>query len=280
MFDDFSKRSKAVRAALDLAQDKSWGEVGLADIAAAANLGLADLRREFTCKSDILRAFQAEVDAEVLAKARVAGEAQSPRDRLFDALMTRFEVMQPYKPALKRIACYLRCRPGEAAPLLCGSLASQYWMLASAGAKLDGAGGALRVAGLTAIYGKVFQVWLDDDTPSLDRTMAALDKRLGKGERMLSGMETACGDVCRVHVWLPAARLEARRPARSVSGAGSQRPALISRGGRPRLRDRRDLRVLRRAARHRPDLPRSARPDRPARRAPSPPGAIIGASPG
>ena len=93
MFDDFSKRSKAVRAALDLAQHKGWGEVGLSDIAAAANLGLADLRREFTCKSDILRAFQAEIDAEVLVKARVAGEGQSPRDRLFDAIMTRFEAM-------------------------------------------------------------------------------------------------------------------------------------------------------------------------------------------
>jgi hypothetical protein len=27
--------------------------------------------------------------------------------------------------------------------------------------------------------------------------MAALDQRLGKGERMLSGMETACADLCR-----------------------------------------------------------------------------------
>jgi hypothetical protein len=53
------------------------------------------------------------------------------------------------------------------------------------------------VAGLTAIYGKVFQVWLDDPSPSLDKTMAALDKRLTKGERWLSGMETACEDVCR-----------------------------------------------------------------------------------
>src|SRR4029078_4951570 len=122
MFDDFSKRSKAVRAALDLAKDKGWGEVSLSDIAAAANLGLADLRREFTCKSDILRAFQAEVDAEVLAKAGVAGEAQSPRDRLFDAIMTRFEAMQPYKPALKRVAAYLRCRPADGAPALCTSL--------------------------------------------------------------------------------------------------------------------------------------------------------------
>ena len=199
MFDDFSKRSKAVQAALDLAKERSWGDIGLTDIARAADLSLADLRREFTCKTDILRAFQAELDAEGARQGEAApAEAQSPRDRLFDIVMTRFEAMQPYKPALKRIASYLCCRPGEAAPLLCSSLASQYWMLEAAGAKLDGPGGALRVAGLAAIYGKVFRVWLDDDTPSLDKTMAALDKRLGKGERMLSGIETACADLCRL----------------------------------------------------------------------------------
>jgi hypothetical protein len=198
MFDDFSKRSKAVRTAFDLAKERSWGDIGLTDIARAANLDLADLRREFSCKSDIIRAFQKEVDAEVLSRARPAGEAQSPRDRLFDVVMTRFEVMQPYKPALKRISSYLCCRPGEAAPLLCGSLASQYWMLAGSGAKLDGPGGALRVAGLAAIYGKVFQVWLDDQSPSHDKTMAALDQRLARGERMLSSLETACADACRI----------------------------------------------------------------------------------
>ena len=197
MFDDFSKRSKAVRAALDLAKERDWGAISLADIAHAANLSLADLRRELSCKTDIIRFFQSEVDAEVLARAKPPGEAQSPRDRLFDIVMTRFELMQPYKPALKRISSYLCCRPGEAALLLGSSLASQYWMLAGAGAKLDGAGGALRVTGLAAIYGKVFQVWLDDASPSLDKTMAALDKRLAKGERMLSGIETACEDVCR-----------------------------------------------------------------------------------
>jgi AcrR family transcriptional regulator len=198
MFDDFSKRSKAVRAALDLAKEANWGDITLADIAQAANLSLSDLRREFACKTDIIRAFQHEVDAEVLARARPAGETQSPRDRLFDIVMTRFELMQPYKPALKRISSYLCCRPGEAALLLCSSLASQYWMLAGAGAKLDGPGGAVRVTGLAAVYGKVFQVWLEDTSPSLDKTMAALDKRLAKGERMLSGIETACEDACRL----------------------------------------------------------------------------------
>ena len=198
MFDDFSKRSKAVRAALDLAKERNWGDIALSDIAHAANLSLADLRREFACKTDIIRAFKSEVDAEVLTRARPAGEAQSPRDRLFDIIMTRFEVMQPYKPALKRIFAYLCCRPGEAALLLCSSLASQYWMLVGVGAKLDGPGGVLRVTGLTAVYGKVFQVWLDDASPSLDKTMAALDKRLARGERMLSAVEQACEDACRL----------------------------------------------------------------------------------
>ena len=198
MFDDFSKRSKAVRAAFDLAKERGWGEITLADIAQAAHLDLADLRREFSCKADIIRAFQKEVDAEVLSRARTPAEAQTPRDRLFDIVMTRFEVMQPYKPALKRIASFLCCRPGEAAAVLGSTLASQYWMLAGAGTKLDGPGGALRVTGLASVYAKVFQIWLDDQSPSLDKTMAALDKRLARGERMLSAVERACEDVCRL----------------------------------------------------------------------------------
>ncbi len=197
MFDDFSKRTKAIRAALDLAAERGWSELSLADIGQRAGLSLADLRREFACKSDILRAFQAEVDAETLAKARQAAPEQGGRDRLFDIIMTRFEVMTPYKPALRRISADLCCRPGEAAPLVCSTLAAQYWMLAGAGAKLVGLGGALRVTGLGAIYAKVFRVWLDDASPGLDRTMASLDRKLRKGERMAAGIETACQDFCR-----------------------------------------------------------------------------------
>lgn len=196
MFEDFSKRNKAVRAALELAAERDWGEVTLADIARQASLDLADLRREFACKTDILRAFQAEVDAEVLAKAKPAGRDESVRDRVFDMLMTRFDVMSPYKPALKRIACYMRCRPGEASLLACSSLAAQYWMLAGAGAKLDGARAAVRVAGLAAIYSKAFKVWLEDSSPSLDKTMATLDRGLSNGERTLKNMEKACSVIC------------------------------------------------------------------------------------
>lgn len=68
MLDDDSRRTKAVRAALELARERDWGDISLSDIAQAAGLTLADLRREFTWKSDILKAFQAAVDTEVLTK--------------------------------------------------------------------------------------------------------------------------------------------------------------------------------------------------------------------
>jgi len=51
MFDDFSKRAKAVRAALALAQHRKWGDIALADIAQAAGLSLSDLRHEFSSRA-------------------------------------------------------------------------------------------------------------------------------------------------------------------------------------------------------------------------------------
>ncbi len=215
MLDDFSNRNRAIRAALDLAAEHGWANVSFAGIAQHTGLGLADLRRDFTCKTDLLKGFQSEIDAEVLAKIKPATPEQTPRDRLFDLIMTRFEVMTPYKPALTRINAALSCHPGEAAQLLCSTLASQYWMLAGAGAKLNGAGAGLRVTGLAAIYAKVFRVWLEDASPGLDRTMAALDRRLHSGEHWLTSMETLCGDICRVACgflprgWKPLGRGEA-----------------------------------------------------------------------
>jgi AcrR family transcriptional regulator len=225
MFDEFSKRSKAVRAALDLAQVRDWGDIALADIAQKAGLDLGDLRAEFSSKSDILRAFQVEVDIDVLAKTKQVGPGGSVRDRLFDTMMTRFEVMGPYKPALKRIACYLRRRPGEVSLLACSTLASQYWMLAGSGAKLGGAGAAVRVAGLAAVYSRVFRAWLDDPSPSLDRTMAALDRALNNGERMLATMDTTCKTVSRVLCGLREWKRKARASSKPTPPETDPAPA-------------------------------------------------------
>ena len=45
------------------------------------------------------------------------------------------------------------------------------------------------MAGLGLTYASVFRTWLEDDDPGLARTMAALDRRLRRGERTLGGIE-------------------------------------------------------------------------------------------
>src|SRR5262245_8237704 len=189
MFEEYNKRNKAIVAALELAAEGGWKAVTFPAIAERSGVSLADLRRDFTCRTDLLTAFQAEVDAEVLAKSKLAPPEQSPRDRVFDMIMTRFEAMTPYKPALRRISAALCCHPAEAAQLIPSSLAAQYWMLAGAGAKLDGPGAGLRVAGLASIYCKAFGVWLGDDSAGLGRTYAGLGGRVQEGGEWRYGCE-------------------------------------------------------------------------------------------
>jgi hypothetical protein len=97
--------------------------------------------------------------------------------------------MQPYKAAIRRIRGDLGSSFGEALAQFRPALKSQYWMLAAAGISGEGGRGLLRVQGLLTIYARVFPIWLDDGDPGLARTMAALDRRLRRGESVLRGIE-------------------------------------------------------------------------------------------
>ncbi len=192
MLDSTTPRGRLIAAAFRLAETRGWRELSLGEIAAGADIPLAEMRGEFQSKGQILAAFSRTVDQAVLEKFDKPGD-DVPRDRLFDVLITRFEIMQPYKPAIRRIRDELGMSFGEALAQLRPALKSAYWMLAAAGINGEGGRGLLRVQGLLAIYARVFAVWLDDDDPGLARTMAALDRRLRRGESILRGIERVRG---------------------------------------------------------------------------------------
>jgi ubiquinone biosynthesis protein COQ9 len=187
MLDQTTPKGRILAAALACAASKSWADVTLLDIAEAAQTPLANFRGEgeLASKTDIIAALLRAVDDEVLKRAAKRSEGQEKRDALFDIVMTRFDVLGPHKAALKSIHA-----SGPADFALAGPfLSSQHWMLQAAGIATDGTSGALRVAGLGVTYASVFRTWLEDDDPGLARTMAALDRRLRRGERTLGGIE-------------------------------------------------------------------------------------------
>jgi len=188
MLEGGTARERIISASLRLAGERGWRDLSLGEIAAEAGVPLAELRKEFQSKAQILAAFSRALDIAVIEKFPAPGPDVA-RDRLFDVLLTRFELMQPYKPAILAILDDLRASPGEALAQMRPALKSQYWMLAAAGISGEGGTGLLRVQGLLSIYSRVFKIWLDDDDPGMARTMAALDRRLRRGESIMRGVE-------------------------------------------------------------------------------------------
>jgi ubiquinone biosynthesis protein COQ9 len=194
MLDQFTPKGRILAAALECAGGKSWDTVTLLDIAEAAKLPLAELRNEIGSKTDILAALMRAVDDEVLKRAPKRSEGQSARDALFDIVMTRFDILAPYKKALQSISASGPADLALARPML----ASMQWMLEAAGISTEGAGGSLRVTGLAAVYASVFRTWLEDEDPGHARTMAALDRRLRRGEGAIRNVEQVTSVVQRL----------------------------------------------------------------------------------
>lgn len=192
MLDQTTIKGRLVAAAMKLAAERPWHKVTLTEIADAAGVSLVDVRNEFASKSGVVAAFVRMVDDAVLARAPQRSGKQPARDALFEVIMSRFDVLAPYKPALKSIAAAWTLDPTVA----CAVARSQTWMLRAAGVRADGLDGQLRAAGLGALYASVYRTWLEDDDPGLSKTMAALDRRLRRGEQTLQQVDSAFARLC------------------------------------------------------------------------------------
>jgi hypothetical protein len=157
--------------------------IDMADVAERAALSLAELRDEFSSPLAILAAHVKEIDRQVLANGQEDMEEELPRERLFDVLMRRLELLEPYKEAVRSLLRSARVDPPLALALNSITVRSQQWMLAAAGISSAGPKGLLRAQGLALMYANVLRTWVDDEDPGLARTMAALDDQLARGQR-------------------------------------------------------------------------------------------------
>lgn len=194
MTDQSALETRIVDAAMALAAERPWSEVTLLDIAAKAGVSLAAMRGVLGSKGEVVAAFARRIDDGILSKAVQAPAGQSARDTLFEVVMSRFDALAPYRAALRSI----HAAGVMDTAVVRGFLSSQAWMLNAAGVQTDGVEGGLKVAGLASVYASVFETWLEDDDPGLARTMAALDRRLRRGERTLSSLEEIASAVKRV----------------------------------------------------------------------------------
>jgi AcrR family transcriptional regulator len=193
-------RERIIDAFMALLAEKSIEQIGFAEIAKQAGVSLSELRETFGSTLSILAAQMKETDRAVLAGADDDMAEEPPRERLFDVLMRRLEVLAPHKAAVRSLTRSATRNPGLALALNGLAVRSQQWMLTAADISASGPRGMVRAQGLAVLFASVLRTWVDDDDPGLARTMAALDRALARGQRwsgFLDGVLRIPARVCR-----------------------------------------------------------------------------------
>jgi hypothetical protein len=174
--------TKLVDACLDLAEERGWAAVMPARAAERAGLSLADTYDIARDRAAILRLISRSIDRAVLQRIDV--DAEDPvRDRLFDVLMTRFDVLNERRFAYLAILQGLPASPVSALCSIPRLETSMRWMLNAADIQATGIAGDATVRGLTLVWLAVLRVWAQDESPDMAKTMAALDQRLVQAEQ-------------------------------------------------------------------------------------------------
>lgn len=176
---------------LTLVAEQGWRAVTLGRIAEASGLPLSALYGQYGSKADLLAAYAHRIDVAMLAA--LGGPAAPPadeaaiKDRLFEAIMARFDALTPHKAAMRVL---MRELPADPVALACflqrGLRRGLDWVLAAAELDTAGLPGLVRRKLLGALYLDSLRIWLRDDSTDLSATMAHLDKRLGQTLRLLT----------------------------------------------------------------------------------------------
>lgn len=169
--------------ALALIAEEGYATFTLARLASHAGVPLADVYRAFPARTAVMTELGARIDAAMEAGAP-SGTEGTARDRIFDLVMTRLELLAPYKNALLVFARELPRVPQDAIGAARGLDHASRRVLTMAGLDAGGVRGQMRVQSLTAIYARVLKRWIDDDDPGLAPTMALLDRWLRRAENL------------------------------------------------------------------------------------------------
>ena len=152
--------------------------------------------------------------------------AEEPaRERLFDVLMRRLEVLAPHREAVRSLLRSARAQPaaGFGAQRAGGALAAM-----DADRRRDQRLGSARhdprARAWRCCSARCCAPGCDDDDPGLARTMAALDRALARGQRVFGFLD----DLCSIPSRLCRLRPRRRRAATTMprrSGRGLIRPS-------------------------------------------------------
>lgn len=140
-------------------------------------------------KGDFLELFEDHISKQVsLSVLDIFDGSETPRERLFDILIERFDLMNKYKDGLNVIFSNIPTNPKtilKSTPSLRNLMIDLLdWSKMERNALL----GEIKIIGMAYIYIKTCKTWLNDETPDLSKTMAELDKNLNFADQVANSL--------------------------------------------------------------------------------------------
>lgn len=176
-----TKNDRIINATLKLAGERGWREFSLVDVARQSKLPLSEIYPIYPDKLAILAGYMRRVDVRMLKLLEAEEPAEILRERLFDAIMFRFDTLSEDKGAIYAIHDGIRRDPAALGVLTIPLRRSIRCILEIADIR-RGVLLAYWQAALALILARVSIIWLHDDTEDMARTMAALDKHLTRAD--------------------------------------------------------------------------------------------------
>ncbi|MGB0920773.1 MAG: TetR/AcrR family transcriptional regulator [Alphaproteobacteria bacterium] len=202
MSEQADTREALLDAGLALIAHQGWHRTTIIQIAMELGAPVLEAVKLMPGKVGLLIALLDRIDASVASQTGNWSSAEPAQDRLFDAIMARFEAMQANREGVVAILKGLRLDPVAVAAITPRYDASLNATLDGAGLSADLVAGLGRRAALSALMLDLMRVWVADNSEDMGATMAALGKRLEQAnglqaqlENVTAGLGSVLGDA-------------------------------------------------------------------------------------
>lgn len=175
--------ARIAAAAFRLLGKEPWNRVTLASVARAAKLSWDDMLTTAPSRVALVGVLLRRAAADTARHYRPDRAAESPRERVFDAIMSWFETQNARKEAVRALFDGLRHEPLTLLSLRSDFVASAEWLLALAEADA-GTASTARTAVIGGLVAHALPIWLSDNA-DMGKTMAQVDRDLRRVERFL-----------------------------------------------------------------------------------------------
>jgi hypothetical protein len=177
---------KVIASFIELLETHRIEEITYSAIADNAGVKIEVVRACCNGKLDLLAAFMQDIDQKVLKERDPDLMDETRRDRLFDVLMCRLDIMEPHREAIRNLRKTVVKDPALAMHMHKLVTRSMKWMLVAAGIEEFGLRSVGMSNALALGFERLVRVWLEDDAPGHPKVMVAVDDMLANGEKWMS----------------------------------------------------------------------------------------------